>query len=176
MLHLHEPFAPGASKTAMFLHPAPIVATFHAAGESTSYRLLTAPLRRLAENLAHRVVVSKDALALIEGAIGGEYEVLFNGVELDVFEHASPHVVDRADDLLLWSARGTQGSRRAARRDGPPAAEVRLLIGSNGPDTKRLQQHYAADPRIEWLGRLTDEEKIALPQGSDAVLRAVAAR
>ncbi|MEO7397397.1 MAG: glycosyltransferase family 4 protein, partial [Ilumatobacteraceae bacterium] len=60
VIHLHEPLAPGATQTALFLRPAPLVGTFHAAGESNGYRFLDAPLRRLADNLTHRVAVSKD--------------------------------------------------------------------------------------------------------------------
>jgi hypothetical protein len=43
--------APGPAETALFLHPAPIVATFHAAGLSNGYRYLTAPLKKLADNI-----------------------------------------------------------------------------------------------------------------------------
>ena len=43
---------------------------------------------------------------------------------------------------------------------------VRLLIASNGPDTKRLQQQYAADTRVTWLGRISDEDKIGYLKGS----------
>ena len=36
VLHLHEPLTPGANITALVMRTAPIVATFHAAGESLS--------------------------------------------------------------------------------------------------------------------------------------------
>src|SRR3954470_21813693 len=47
ILHLHEPLAPGPTMTSLLMHPAPIVATFHAAGDSTSYRLFTPALRKM---------------------------------------------------------------------------------------------------------------------------------
>ena len=37
VLHLHEPFAPGPTITAMLVKPAPIVGTFHSAGSSFAY-------------------------------------------------------------------------------------------------------------------------------------------
>jgi phosphatidyl-myo-inositol alpha-mannosyltransferase len=43
---------------------------------------------------------------------------------------------------------------------------VRLWIASDGPDTARLQEEYSGDPRIEWLGRVNDEEKIARLKGA----------
>ncbi len=166
VLHVHEPLAPGASETTLFLHPAPIVGTFHAAGESSSYRLLTTPLSRLADNIAHRVVVSKDALALIQGYMGGEYEILFNGVELDRFRDATPHKLDGQTIFFCGRHEERKGLDvlLAAFADMPET--VRLLIASSGPDTKRLRQEYAADQRIEWLGRISDEDKMAYLKGA----------
>ena len=45
-------------------------------------------------------------------------------------------------------------------------ADVRLWVASNGPDTARLQATYAGDPRVEWLGRITEAEKAARLQGA----------
>ena len=45
--------------------------------------------------------------------------------------------------------------------------DVHLWIASNGPDTERLRAQSAGDARIEWLGRLSDEEKISRLKGAD---------
>ena len=45
VIHVHEPLAPGPSITTVTLHTAPTVGTFHAAGRSTSYRMLAPVLR-----------------------------------------------------------------------------------------------------------------------------------
>ena len=42
-----------------------------------------------------------------------------------------------------------------------------LPLASNGPDTERLRAQSAGDARIEWLGRLSDEEKISRLKGAD---------
>lgn len=166
VLHVHEPLAPGASQTALFLHPAPIVGTFHAAGESTSYKMLTAPLRRLAENLSYRVAVSKDARALIEGFMGGDYEVLFNGVELDRFHDAVPHQFESPTIFFCGRHEERKGLDILLAAFASLPDDVRLVIASTGPDTKRLHQQYASDDRIEWLGRITDEDKMAYLKGA----------
>jgi phosphatidylinositol alpha-mannosyltransferase len=168
VLHVHEPLAPGAAQTALFLHPAPIVGTFHAAGESTSYKLLTSPLRRLAENITHRVVVSKDALALIQGAMGGEYEVLFNGVELDLYASAQPHDLQGRTIFFCGRHEERKGLDVLLAAFSKLPADVRLLVASSGPDTKRLQQEYVSEPRIEWLGRITDDDKMSYLKGASA--------
>ena len=171
VLHLHEPLAPGPTETALFLHPAPIVATFHAAGESNGYKYLWAPLRKLADNIARRVVVSKDALALIEESLGGEYELLFNGVELDRYRTAEPcdAAGEKVGRTIFFCGRHEErkglGVLLTAFAELPD--DVRLLIGSNGPDTKSLRAAVGEHARIEWLGRLTDADKIAHLRSAD---------
>ena len=59
----------------------------------------------------------------------------------------------------------------AARR-----RRTRCWVAGDGPDTGRLRAEYADDARIEWLGRITDDEKIARLRGRRRVLRAVAGR
>lgn len=167
VLHLHEPFAPGPTMTAILLHPAPVVGTFHAAGESASYRYLSAPIKAAAKNLAHRVAVSKDAVALVQERIGGEYEILFNGVELDQYERAQPFESSRPTIFFCGRHEERKGLDvlLAAMRQLP--ADMRLWVASDGPDTERLRAEYAADGRIEWLGRIDDAEKVARLKGAD---------
>ena len=71
VIHVHEPLA-RVRLTTVTLHVAPTVGTFHAAGRSTSYRLLAPLLRRLLDRIDERAVVSKDALALVQHHLGGE--------------------------------------------------------------------------------------------------------
>lgn len=167
VLHLHEPFAPGPTMTSILLHPAPVVGTFHAAGESASYRYLSAPIKAAAKNLAHRVAVSKDAMALVQEGVGGEYEVLFNGVELDQYHSARPHPTDGPTIFFCGRHEERKGLDvlLAALQQLPP--DVRLWVASDGPDTPRLRAEYSHDRRIEWLGRIDDAEKVSRLKGAD---------
>ena len=88
VLHLHEPLCPGPTQTALFLRSAPIVGTWHAAGESLAY--LVPGTRWLASRIAVRAAVSADAAQMATDGVGGTYEVVFNGVELDRFDEATP--------------------------------------------------------------------------------------
>ena len=166
VLHVHEPLAPGVTETALFLHPAPIVATFHAAGLSNGYRYLTAPLRKLADNIDRRVVVSKDALALIQGHMGGDYDVLFNGVELQRFHDATPRDLPGRTVFFCGRHEERKGLDALLAAFEKLPDDVRLLMGGEGPDTKRLKQQAGDNPRIEWLGRISDEDKIAYLKGA----------
>jgi hypothetical protein len=91
--------------------------------------------------------------------LGGTYEHLFNGIEVDRFAEAEPWPSDRAHHLLPRAPRAPQGPRRAARGPAAAAPDVTIWIGSDGPDTERLKVAHAGDPRLVWLGRLSDEEK-----------------
>jgi phosphatidylinositol alpha-mannosyltransferase len=151
----------------LFLHPAPIVATFHAAGESASYQWLSGPLRWLAGRIDRRCVVSEDALALVSGPLGGDYTVVHNAVEIDRYRSADPWPTE--GPTIFFVGRHEPRKGLAVLLDaltGLPA-EVRLWVGSDGPETAELQRRTAGDPRIEWLGRISEEEKLSRLRGAD---------
>lgn len=166
VLHLHEPFIPGPTQTATLLHTAPIIATFHSAGESAAYKYLRRPVLAASHRLAHRVAVSKDAEELVKRYIGGEYEILFNGVELEQYRDAVPHPADGPTIFFLGRHEERKGLDvlLAAMEQLPD--DVRLWVAGTGPDTPRLQAQYAHDHRIEWLGRVTDADKVSRLKGA----------
>ncbi|MGA1035158.1 MAG: glycosyltransferase family 4 protein [Ilumatobacteraceae bacterium] len=162
--HLHEPFVPGPTLTALTLHSRPIVATFHAAGRSSSYRMLRPVLAPLLRRIDHAVAVSPDAAELVRGHLGGDFEVLFNGVvdqsppaeETVVSERPSVLFIGRHEErkglrVLLEAFDSVAGSPRV---DDP----ICWIIGE-GPETNRLRQQYSDPRRYRWLGRVSDAEK-----------------
>ncbi|MFP5488745.1 MAG: glycosyltransferase family 4 protein [Acidimicrobiia bacterium] len=166
VVHVHEPLAPGPAITSVTLHTAPTVGTFHAAGRSSSYRALAPMLRRLVTRIDHKVVVSKDALALVRGYLGGEYEVLFNGVDTPEIRAATPTPHDRPAIFFLGRHEERKGLDVLLAAMRLLDAEVSCWVAGDGPDTKRLRDEYAADERVEWLGRITDAERNARLRGA----------
>jgi phosphatidylinositol alpha-mannosyltransferase len=167
VLHLHEPLAPGVTMTALLVHPAPIVGTFHAAGRSASYRWFRPVLDRMVGWIDHRVVVSTEAGRLVGTYFPGhDYEVLFNGVDTAAIR-AAPAMA-RTGPAIFFLGRHEErkglGVLLAALAKLP--ADVRCWVAGHGPDTARLQQRYASDRRIEWLGRIPDAEKDARLRGA----------
>ncbi|MFM8382365.1 MAG: glycosyltransferase family 4 protein, partial [Actinomycetota bacterium] len=132
-----------------------------AAGDSLSYRYLSGPLKGFASAIDHRVAVSKDAAELVSRYLGGEYEILPNGVELDRFR---PPVRrhDRTGGPSIFFC-GRHEPRKGlevllqAHRELP--AEVQVWVASDGPETERLRAEYADDDRVHWLGRISDDDK-----------------
>lgn len=159
VLHLHEPLAPGPSQTALFIKLAPIVGTFHTAGDSAPYRLFRSPLAKLIQRIDIRVAVSKDARELVERYFGGQYRVLFNGIEVDSF---APRGERQRERVVFFVGRHEErkGLSVLLRAMALLPPDVRLWIASDGPQTAELRSVFADDPRIEWLGRIPDEEKV----------------
>jgi phosphatidylinositol alpha-mannosyltransferase len=170
VIHLHEPLAPGPTSTALIVHRAPTVGTFHAAGTSASYRFLQPALSRLLDRIDHKVVVSKDALVLVQGHLGGEFEVLFNGVELESIRSVDPWPdTDDPRPVVLFCGRHEERKGLRVLVDAVRTYDlaVTVWIGSEGPDTAELLALTAGDDRFVWLGRISDEEKFSRLRTAD---------
>ncbi|MGB3733956.1 MAG: glycosyltransferase family 4 protein [Ilumatobacter sp.] len=164
VLHLHEPMAPGPTLTAAVTHRYPTVGTFHAAGRSASYKVIKPWLMSWLKRIDHKVVVSKDALALVQSHLGGEYEVLFNGVEVNRIRRTPPMQLEPGEPpAIFFCGRHEQRKGLAVLLDAFERLDVdaQVWIASSGPDTAALMKRTANDARISWLGRITDEEKFA---------------
>jgi phosphatidylinositol alpha-mannosyltransferase len=165
VVHLHEPIVPGPCMTALLFGNAPLVGTFHAAGESAAYRYLGWGLRRMAKRLSVRCAVSPDAVALAQHSLGGHYELLFNGIEVDRFASVTPHPSTGPTIFFLGRHEPRKGLDvlLAAMADLPP--DVRVWVGGDGPQSTELRERHAGDSRIEWLGRISDAERAARMRG-----------
>lgn len=167
VVNIHEPLAPGVTNTALLFKSQPIVGTFHAAGESAAYRWLTPVVRWLARKIDVRCAVSTDARDMAVEAVGGTYELLFNGVDLDAYNGAP--VVPSSSPTILFLGRHEPRKGLAVLLDamGELPAGVRLMVASDGPETEELRRRVAGDIRIEWLGRISEAEKIERLRAAD---------
>jgi phosphatidylinositol alpha-mannosyltransferase len=165
VVHLHEPIAPGPTMTALLFASAPLVGTFHAAGESAAYRYLGWGLKRMANRLAYRVAVSPDAAELAATALGGDYELLFNGIEVDRFATGEVQPTNGPTIFFLGRHEPRKGLDvlLAALEHLPD--DVRVWVGGDGPQTAELTARHGHDQRIEWLGRISDDERAARMRG-----------
>lgn len=166
VVHLHEPLAPGPTMTALLIHPAPTVGTFHAAGESASYRWLNPVVRWLSNHLDLRCAVSADARALAERYLGGSYELVWNGIEIDRYALAEPVKADGPTIFFCGRHEPRKGLAVLLAALAELPSDVRVWVASDGPETARLKARSAGDPRIEWLGRLSDAEKASRLRGA----------
>jgi phosphatidylinositol alpha-mannosyltransferase len=173
IVHVHEPFTPGLPYGLLAgRNRSPLVATFHRSGRSPFYTALRPLTRRLARRYTVRCAVSEAARSTAFDALGGSYEVGFNGVEVDHFQGVDPWPTDRPAVLFLGrheERKGLSVLLEAFERvgvstkeggAGPTAARPVLWIAGDGPRTDGLRRLHPASADVHWLGVLSDQEKI----------------
>lgn len=167
VVHLHEPLVPGPSLTALLFTDTPSVGTFHRSGESAIYRAMRPLARWAAQKLSLRCAVSEDALNTASDALGGRYELVGNGIDTVFFANAAPWPSEGKTVFFVGRHEQRKGLAvliEAVTRLGP---DIRLWVGGDGPETDRLQAATAEDPRIVWIGRLSDTEKARRLRAAD---------
>jgi len=167
VVHLHEPLVPGPTLTALLFSEGPMVGTFHRAGPSSAYELLRPLVVRLARRLALRCAVSEDARVTAEAAMGGDYELVFNGIEVDRFAKASPWPTEGPTIFFIGRHEPRKGLATLLGAFGRLPPTTRLWVAGDGPQTEALRAGTASEPRVEWLGRICDEEAASRLRGAD---------
>ncbi|MEO8162911.1 MAG: glycosyltransferase family 4 protein [Ilumatobacteraceae bacterium] len=160
VIHLHEPLVPGPTVTALLMRMAPTVGTFHAAGDSTSYRVLNRTARWAASRIDVRVAVSEQARELAARYLDGEYRVLFNGIEVSRYHRPEIKRVEQPTIFFCGRFEPRKGLEVLLEALDSVPRNVRLWVASDGPGIDILRKKHADDDRIEWLGRITEEDKI----------------
>ena len=166
LLHLHEPLAPGVGITTVLMQAAPMIGTFHAAGRSSAYRYVNRGCRSLRRRLGIACAVSAEAEALASQWLGGEYERVFNGIDVRRFAAAEPTPTDRPAILFVGRHEERKGLRVLLEAAASLPKDVRLWIAGDGEETVALKREFGGDHRIEWLGRISDDEKRARLAGA----------
>jgi phosphatidyl-myo-inositol alpha-mannosyltransferase len=167
IVHLHEPLCPGPTLVALVLADGPFVGTFHRAGASTFYRALRPALRHLSRRLSVRAAVSEDARATATSAIGGRYELAFNGIEVERFAKATPWPSEGPTVMFLGRHEQRKGLGVLLEAMGRLPSDVQLWVAGQGPETAELRAATAGDRRIEWLGQIDDAERAARLRAAD---------
>src|SRR5438034_1542104 len=160
LLHVHEPMTPAIGVTALSFARVPLVATFHASGELAWMKAATPVWGFLAERLDHRIAVSRDAAESARRYLGGDYEVIPNGVALP--EQAEPggrehrivfigrHEPRKGLQVLLRAWPEIRRQTGAGLRVlGADPLQVRLLL-------TRLR---VSDDGIDALGYVSEQER-----------------
>ncbi len=95
LVHVHQPLTPTLPLLTGETAIAPVVGTFHAAGDdSRLFRFFRRPLTRHWQRLSGRVAVSQAARQFVHRHFPGEYRVIPNGVDVARFH---PDVPPRAE-------------------------------------------------------------------------------
>jgi phosphatidylinositol alpha-mannosyltransferase len=167
VVHLHEPLCPGPTLTALLVSDRPLVGTFHRAGASGAYKALRPLVRWAGGRLDVRCAVSPDAKELAHSAIGGDFELLWNGIETERFAKASPWTTDGPTIFSMGRHEPRKGLSVLLDAMAKLPTDVHVWVAGDGPETSELKARTSADKRIDWLGRISDEEAAARLRGAD---------
>jgi phosphatidylinositol alpha-mannosyltransferase len=169
VVHLHEPLVPGPTLTALVFSEQPLVGTFHRAGESPWYRAVRPLVRRAGERLKVRAAVSHQAGETARHILGGHYELVWNGIDLEQYRQVEPWPTPEPTILFLGRHEPRKGLAVLIDAMGQLPSDVRLWVAGEGPETARLRAQTAGDARIEWLGSLSDHDKIRRLRGTSVL-------
>jgi phosphatidylinositol alpha-mannosyltransferase len=163
VVHLHEPMVPGPTLSLLLGYHGPMLSTHHIAGHVGREWAMPA-VRLNMERVGMRVAVSESACATATDSLGGEYTVLWNGVEVDRFERATPHPTDRP--AVLFCNRHEQRKGLSVLLDAWAGIDrdAVLWIASSGPQTEELKARNV--PGVVWLGVVSDDERNARIAGA----------
>jgi phosphatidylinositol alpha-mannosyltransferase len=169
VLHFHEPLAPVASYGFMISPPVPMVGTYHRAGVSRWVPVLRPLVHLVNSRMQVRVAVSEAARETALRSTKGEYEVLFNGVDMDRFATATPTPSDRPTVLFLGRHETRKGLDVLLDAFAELDRPARLWVAGDGPQGEVQRRRHPESDRIKWLGILSDREVDAHLAGADVL-------
>jgi phosphatidylinositol alpha-mannosyltransferase len=160
VIHLHEPIVPGPTVTSLLLRLAPTVGTFHAAGDSSSYRVLNKTARWAANHLSARVAVSEAAMELASRYLDGDYQVLFNGIETSRYLKIGAQRETHPTIFFCGRFEPRKGLEVLLGAMKHLPHDFSLWVAADGPGIDEMRKLYDNDHRISWLGRITEADKL----------------
>ncbi len=176
LLHFHEPFVPFLSLVVLRESTSVNIGTFHAyGGWSPAYEFGSRALRGYAARLHGRIAVSAAARHFIDRYFPGDYKVIPNGVDAERYGRAVPVArwQDGTPNILFVGRfeprKGVLDLLKAYRHIRKDGVEARLLLVGGGPQ-EREARRYVATRRmggVEFLGRVSDDEKLQLFRTAD---------
>ncbi|MGB3186569.1 MAG: glycosyltransferase family 4 protein [Ornithinimicrobium sp.] len=180
VIHIHEPASPSTSLLALWAAHGPIVATFHSSQvKSRSLRLAAPMLQPGLDKISGRIAVSAQAQRTVREQLGGECVVIPNGVDVGRYTVAPPIDSGSARASSRWPTivfLGRYDEPRKGLRVLLDALEtiagvhpsLRVLIAGPGNPREALRHtSSAARSHCEFLGSLSEEQKVAILREAD---------
>lgn len=174
IIHIHEPLLPPLCLSVLFHKNTPLVATFHTYYERGQpfYRLFRPLFTRWLRNLKGRIAVSIPARKYIEQYFPYDYEVIPNGVDVNLFALPSEKKVNLSPgyfDLLFvghaqFKRKGLRYLLQAFLQLKEKYPMLRLLIvGANwAGHTKPVELQDKNFKDVTYLGTVSEDELISL--------------
>ncbi len=133
IVHLHEPLVPAPTLTALLFSDGPLVGTFHRAGDIAWYRAIRAPARWAPKRGALRCAVSTLALDTARQALGGDYELVWNGIDVDLVSAAEPWPTSGPTVLFLGRHEPRKGLAVLVEAVVRYGVDAQIWVAGEGP-------------------------------------------
>jgi phosphatidyl-myo-inositol alpha-mannosyltransferase len=169
VLHVHEPLAPVAAYGFVLSRSVPIVGTYHRAGVSRWVPLLKPLVYAVGQRQQIRVAVSEAARDTALRSSKGNYEVLFNGVDMDRFARAEPTRSDVPTVLFLGRHETRKGLGILLDAFSMVDRPAVLWVAGDGPQSEVQRRRHPESDRVKWLGNLSEREVAARLLGADVL-------
>jgi phosphatidylinositol alpha-mannosyltransferase len=116
-----------------------------------------------------RVAVSEAARETAIKSAGGEYEVLFNGIDIERFATAVPTPTEHPTVLFLGRHETRKGLGVLLDAFDLVERPAVLWVAGDGPGSEVQRRRHPESDRVKWLGMLSDEEVAARAAGADVL-------
>lgn len=170
VLHVHEPSVPSVSMAAVFLATSPVVATFHAALESSfGYEYLPWLGRMGMDRVDVRIAVSEAAREFPARMFPGDYRIIPNGVTVEKYAPAVGAAKVKGRVFFIGRAEKRKGlgvllHAFARLRKRVPYATLVIAGATRGQALEESQLGFGPPldlEGVEALGWVADDEKVA---------------
>jgi phosphatidylinositol alpha-mannosyltransferase len=169
VLHVHEPLAPIAAYGFVARASVPMVGTYHRAGVSRWVPLLKPLVYLVGSRLQVRVAVSEAARDTAMRSSKGEYEVLYNGVDMERFARVDPVPSDRPTVLFLGRHETRKGLSVLLDAFAALERPAVLWVAGDGPQSEVQHRRHPESDSVKWLGTLDDDEVTGRLLGADVL-------
>jgi phosphatidylinositol alpha-mannosyltransferase len=171
VVHLHEPLAPIGPYGVVLRSAVPMVGTYHRAGVSRWVPILKPLAKLVGSRMQVRVAVSDAARTTGQKSSGGNFEVLFNGVDVERFAAADPARDPDGRPTVLFLGRHEARKGLGVLLDAFARVErpTVLWVAGDGPGSEVERRRHPESERVNWLGVLSDDEVAARLAGADVL-------
>jgi phosphatidylinositol alpha-mannosyltransferase len=171
ILHIHEPLAPMAPYGLVLTAPVPMVGTYHRSGVSRWVPILKPLAALVGRRMTLRVAVSEAARQTGLRSSGGDFEVLFNGIDMERFASAVPVRDPEGRPTVLFVGRHEARKGLGALLDAFARLErpAVLWVAGDGPETEVQHRRHPPSDRVQWLGVISDDEVASRLAGADVL-------
>lgn len=177
VLHIHEPWVPIVSRQVLTRSTAANVCTFHARlpdnrVSKTIERVVKPYTKSIIKYIHGFTAVSDPAAQYLRHLADVDIHMIPNGIDLSKY-HPNPAAHTTAPTIFfvgrLEKRKGVKYLLKAFKILQASLPDARLLIGGAGPDREKLEEYVEEESinNVEFLGYMTDEEKIATMQAAD---------